>query len=65
VTTDWSRKVYGENVSNTWDYTVNFYKECAVNMVNMQAPHSDMATYCMQNVMISTTAYSLKEALPT
>lgn len=55
-------KVYGENASNTWDYTVNFYKECAVNMVNMQAPRSDMATYCMQNVMISTTAYNLKEA---
>ncbi len=55
-------KVYGENVSNAWDYSVNFYKECAANMANMQAPRSDMATYCMQNVMIATTAYSLKEA---
>jgi hypothetical protein len=55
-------KVYGENTSNTWDYTVGFYKECAVNMVNMQAPRSDMAAYCMQNVMIATTAYGQKEA---
>jgi hypothetical protein len=62
VTEKLVEKVYSENVSNTWDYTVSFYKECAANMVNMQAPRSNTATFCMQNVMIATTAYSLKEA---
>ena len=55
-------KVYGENISHTWDYTVSFYKECAVNMANIPPPRSDMATYCMQNVLIASTAYNLKAA---
>jgi hypothetical protein len=55
-------KIYGENVSNTWDYTVSFYMECAVNMANIQAPRSNMAAYCMQNVMIATMAHTLREA---
>lgn len=55
-------KIYGEHVSNAWDYTVVFYRDCAVNIASVQAPRSDIATYCMQNVMIATTAHSLKES---
>lgn len=50
-------KVYSENVSNTWDYTVNFYRECAVNMVNMPSPRGDMATRTWNSCMTPLTAH--------
>lgn len=55
-------KVYGDHVSNAWDYTVAFYRDCAANIANVRPPRSDTATYCMQNVMIATMAYNLKAA---
>lgn len=55
-------KVYSDKFSNSWDYAVSFYRECAQNVADVPQDRSGMATYCMQNSMIGMTAQEYKEA---
>jgi hypothetical protein len=53
-------KVYEDQFSNSWDYVVSFYRECALNMADLPEKRSDMAAYCMQNSMIASIAKEFK-----
>jgi hypothetical protein len=55
-------KVYEDPFTNRWDYTVAFFSECALNLANVPAPRSDMASYCVQNSMIAAMAREFKDA---
>jgi hypothetical protein len=53
-------KVYSENVSSGWDYSVSFFNECAKNMANIPSDRVKLASYCMQNQLIAESAQAYK-----
>jgi hypothetical protein len=55
-------KTYAEPFSNSWDYSVSFFRECALNMAQVKAERSNLAAYCMQNAMLAELAHGAKEA---
>ena len=56
------KKVYSENFKNSWDYTVKFFNECALNLAGVTAKRVNFASYCAQNTLIAHTAYNNKKS---
>lgn len=54
-------KVYAENFTNAWDYTIGFFDECALNLAGVPASRVNFARYCAQNTLIVDVAYSNKK----
>jgi hypothetical protein len=55
-------KVYGEAITNPWDYAVSFFKECALAMANVSSNRVDFASSCMQNGMIASVAQAYRDS---
>jgi hypothetical protein len=55
-------KVYNETVTSVWDYSVNFFNECANNLAKVPAARINMASYCMQNQLIADVTHAYKTA---
>jgi hypothetical protein len=53
-------KVYSENFTNAWDYTIGFFEECAANLAAVQQSRVKFASYCTQNTLIADVAYANK-----
>ncbi len=54
-------KVYKENVTLVWDYTVGFFNECALNMADVPKERSPVASNCMENQLIADVAFAYKK----
>ncbi len=55
-------KVYADNFSSAWDYTVSFFDECTQHLANVKASRANLAGYCMQNSLIADVAHSFKSS---
>ena len=55
-------KVYADKVPGVWEYSVSFFKECALNLANVPANRVNFAAYCLQRSMIADAAYGYKVA---
>lgn len=53
-------KVYATQFKNSWEYTVSFFNECALNLANVPKTSVNFASYCLQNSMIADVAHSYK-----
>lgn len=53
-------KVYADHFTHAWDYTVNFFNECAARMADVAANRVGFASYCEQNTLIADLAYGYK-----
>jgi hypothetical protein len=49
-------EVFGRTYTNSWDFTVEFFRECAVNIAGVPAGDTDTGAYCFQNAMLSGLA---------
>jgi hypothetical protein len=55
-------KVYSGTFTRAWDYSVQFFRDCAVHVGNVAPGATDTAAYCMQNAMLSGVAQEYKAA---
>jgi hypothetical protein len=55
-------KVYGDTFTHSWDYSVSFFQECALNIAHIPPESSKLAAYCMQNSMLAGLAQEYKAA---
>lgn len=53
-------KVYGEEFTSAWDYTLSFFVECAANLAQVPLARVRLAHYCMQNQLIADVAHGYK-----
>lgn len=53
-------KVYADNFSSAWDYTLSFFDECTQHLANVPASRANLAGYCMQNSLIADVAHAFK-----
>ncbi len=53
-------KVYGDRFTYAWDYTVEFFSECALNLAGVERKRANLASYCAQNSMIANVAHAYK-----
>jgi hypothetical protein len=55
-------KVYGDTFTHSWDYSVSFFQECALNIAHIPNESSKLGAYCMQNSMLASLAQEYKAA---
>ncbi|QGX41029.1 hypothetical protein [Permianibacter aggregans] len=55
-------KVFEDSFSNSFDYAVSFFTECAQNVANVAQERSKDAAYCTMNGLIAARALEDKEA---
>jgi hypothetical protein len=55
-------EVFSNSISRAWDYSVQFFRDCAVNVANVATASTDTGAYCMQNAMLSGLAQEHKAA---
>lgn len=55
-------EVFSNTFSGAWDYSVQFFRDCAVNLANVAPGSTDTGAYCMQNAMLSSQAQEYKAA---
>lgn len=55
-------KVFEDKPSNSWDYSISFFKECALNIAAVPEEKMNTASYCMMNAMIASISGFKKEA---
>ncbi|MDH5178097.1 MAG: hypothetical protein OEZ39_16450 [Gammaproteobacteria bacterium] len=55
------KKVYNEEFTNSWDYTVKFYDTCGMKLADMDATRIRFASYCHQNALIAGLASIYKK----
>jgi hypothetical protein len=55
-------EVFGRKFTHTWNFTVDFFRECAVNVAKLRAESTGTAAYCLQNAMLSGLAQEQKAA---
>ena len=55
-------EVYGATFTHVWDYSVQFFRECAVNVGQVAADSTDTGAYCVQNAMMSSQAQEYRAA---
>lgn len=55
-------KVYADKVPGVWEYSVSFFKECALNLANVPADRANFSAYCMQRSMIADVAHGHRVA---
>jgi hypothetical protein len=55
-------EVYGATYTHPWDYSVQFFRDCAVNVAKVAADSTDTGAYCVQNAMISSLAQEYRAA---
>jgi hypothetical protein len=54
--------IYGDNVSNAWDYAGVFYQDCAVQLAKLAAERAKLTTPCMYSAVVAATARTAREA---
>ncbi len=54
-------KVYSTKFTNTWDYSVSFFKECSLNLAGVPSSRINFASYCLQNTLIANIAHAFKK----
>lgn len=55
-------KVYADAPANPWDYAVSFFAECGEHIASVPAARIGLASYCLQNTLITGTAWDDKAA---
>lgn len=53
-------RVYGDTVTDAWDYAAGYFRDCALNKVKVAAARSAPAERCMRDAMIEDTAISFR-----
>jgi len=53
-------KVYKEDSSRVWEYSLAFFKECAANLAGVKADRIDLGGYCNHNRMIASVTHEFK-----
>jgi hypothetical protein len=54
--------IYGDNVSNAWDYAGVFYQDCAVELAKLATERAKLTTPCMYSAVIAATARTARDA---
>ena len=54
--------MFAGTYTNAWDYSVQFFRDCAVNVADVAAGSTDTGAYCMQNAMLSGLAQEYRAA---
>ncbi len=54
--------VYGDKVTDAWDYAGQFYQDCALHLGKVSPQRSIGATNCMYQTLIAATARTAREA---
>ena len=53
-------KVYSENFSSVWEYSISFFEGCALNLAQVEASRIGKASHCAQNSLIAGLAYTYR-----
>jgi hypothetical protein len=53
-------KVYSEEFSSVWDYTVGYFEECSYQLAAIPAERITFGRYCLQNKLIADVALAYK-----
>lgn len=54
-------RVYDDDFTNAWDYTIGFFNECALNLARVPESRVNFASYCAQNTLIADVAHANKK----
>lgn len=54
-------RTYNAEIKNAWDYTINTFRDCGVQLAGLDVKHVEPAGYCMQTVLITSTAFAFKK----
>lgn len=53
--------IYKDKFKSAWDYSIDFFKDCAGRIAAVHSPRVQYASFCNQNSFIADVAYSFKE----
>ena len=53
-------KVYKEESNHVWQYSLDFFNDCAINVAGISKDRLKFADYCNQNHMVAGVAYLFK-----
>jgi len=53
-------KVYSENFTSVWDYSISFFEGCALKLAKVETERVKPASQCAQNSLIAGLAHTYK-----